>query len=299
MAYLDEVVDAVYAYSRRPGPLTARELFSEKLVIPEDAMWYVTDKLAARMRQEERNLSLSKGMRPVDEGWSRFYKQAGDHINEYVAQQEFAAAHREFVRMSEMCRKEMGQAGRRRDVLLQGIAISGLPGGPSEAGGREFAEALGSAVNDMDSIYDGVRSNVGEMQSLIAEGMRLGPDKSAMSHFVDDLTHGLLERSKELGSALETMRDSVAKAESRYSENTQSERYIRQLLSGERPMAPGPAPAGARVQAHAATGTAVAAALRSASPTRAPAAGVTRRAPEVSPSAYSWPARDSRGRGGR
>lgn len=286
MASVAETVEAVYAHSRR-GPLTAPDLFAEKVVIPAYSM-DVHAGLAERMRQEGRGRSGWGRRKPGAKAPSGLYGEAARHIGEYVAQQKFATAYRDCVVMSEACGEVMGSAERTRDERLRGAAEGGPAGRLGESDRREFEESVGSAVNLMESIREGVRSEMADVRSRIAEMLRLDQDRAVIGSSVGHLT-GVLDRlNNQLESALNDMNESVAGAHIRYSEKEaearsryteQQAQVRRQFPSGglgvrdvgrhvqtDRPTVPGPAHAESRVRAQEATATA--AGLRSGFRTR-------------------------------
>ncbi|WP_329352953.1 hypothetical protein OG226_49415 [Streptomyces sp. NBC_01261] len=275
MATEAEVIDAVYAHSRRPDRHSAPALFASKFVIPDDRMLYVAQGLAARMNKENGTSSLWKRMTSrTDKAPSRFYAQAGAFLRDYVAQQRFATAHQECVSMITESRNEVGAAGRERDDQLQRVAGNRLTGGPGDAARREFAESLGSSINVLDSLHEGARRKLDDIQDRVVGTVQA----NLGSTVIDDLTAELKQQTQELGSAVRAMRSSVAEARGRLSGTRIRVHELARLLPPGKPAAP-----------------------RSSSPTGTPAADAGRRSAEGLPSAYTArPApHDPRGMGRR
>lgn len=270
-----EVINAVYAYSRDPHRHSARELFAKKIDIPDDRMLYVIQGLADRMKKENGTSSLWKRMTSrTHRAPSNSYAQAGVFLRDYVAQQRFSTAHQECVSMIKESRNEMAAAGQERDSRLQRVTAHPRAGGSGDSGRREFAESLGSSINMLDSLHEGARRTLDDIQDRVVGTVQADLGSAVIS----ELTAELQQQTWELGNAVQTMRASVSEARERLAGKRIGVHELARLLPPGKPAVP-----------------------RSSSPAGPPAADVGRRAEAGLPSAYTArPARHTpRGTAGR
>ncbi|TQJ46533.1 hypothetical protein [Streptomyces sp. SLBN-115] len=207
-------------------------------------------------------------------GWSRTDKSASHHyttsrevVEKYVAHQGFAAAHREFRHILTECKEEIRTAAGERIDLLSRPSVSHSFGDRRGEDKVAYSNSLASCAHTLESIRDGVLKNVQEVEAWLEVAVQ----RDVVNSCVHALTAEVTRQSQYLQSALHAMRESKAEADRRYTGGKMSVRQLGQQLESRRRTPPAATDPRAR--------TAAAAALRSTSPSAAPATPAPLRPP--------------------